>query len=198
MTHGRPQCTPRVPNTRPVKSKPFTTQELIARTSAEQYLLLAQDYRARGDTLNAISCCLEALEITAGLSRPLAVRDQVIDLLRVLDPISLTSSDIRLCTQKVWTSDWLAQTQRTRLEHLVSAHQLMRYPSDDTRFNAAYEQARWYLRKNRPQVDELYIVAYTSGLVSRSSDRYFSFVPSAMISAHGPHYLTDICAVVRR
>jgi hypothetical protein len=56
--------------------KPFTVAELQARAYDESYLQLAKSYRDLNDILNAVSCCLEGLALTFGISRPLAVRDQ--------------------------------------------------------------------------------------------------------------------------
>jgi hypothetical protein len=82
---------------RPFAVKPFTHDELIARAAAERYLALARNYVSRGDTLNAVSCCIEALTLIAGVTRPLAVRDQIIDLVRAIDPSDHISSKIRNC-----------------------------------------------------------------------------------------------------
>jgi len=200
MNQPRPNCTPRACNTRSITSKPLTKAELTARKSGEYYLSLAHAYRNRGDTLNATSCCIEALESTAGVARPLAVRDQVFDLLRAIDPGDLVSGRMRACMRQSSTNGayWSPALQHKHLERLVSVHQLVPYPSGDIRFNQAYEKATWCLRKTQYDVRELYIVTYTSGLISSSLDRYFAAVPHTMISGCGPYYLTDICAVVRR
>lgn len=76
--------------------KPFTVAELQARSHGETYLQLAQTYRDSNDTLNAVSCCLEGLALTFGISRPLAARDQLHDLLDNLDPLATVSSEIKL------------------------------------------------------------------------------------------------------
>jgi hypothetical protein len=179
--------------------KPFTHAELIARAAAESYLALARNYLSHGDTLNTVSCCIEALILIDGVTRPLAVRDQIIDLVRAIDPGDDISSKIRNCMYagRSAITSWATSPDCKYLERLISAHQLMDYPSDDKRFNEAYENARWQLRKGY-NLRELYVIEYRSGLGSPLNDRYFAPVPAAMISRRGPHYLTDICAAVRQ
>jgi len=127
--------------------KPFTHAELTARTVAESYLELARNYVSRSDTLNAVSCCIEALNRIDGVTRPLAVRDQIIDLARAIDPGDRISSNIRNCMYAARAiTSWATSPDCKYLERLVSAHQLMDYPCDDKRFNEAYENARWQLR----------------------------------------------------
>src|SRR5579862_2133417 len=77
--------------------KAFTVPELLAKQRGQNYLELVQSYRARNDLPNAVSCCLEGLEVTYGVSRPLAVRDQLNDLLDALDPDRTLASLIRAC-----------------------------------------------------------------------------------------------------
>ena len=83
-------------------------------------------------------------------------------------------------------------------EHLVSAHQLLTYPSEYVRFNRAFEDAFACLKRN-PTICELYIVQYRTQFpdLSFGGELHFSFVPAALISRNGPYYLTDICAVLR-
>ena len=76
---------PQAPRTRPLY-KPFTTAELAARQCAMNYFELAKSYHGMNDHSNAASCCLEGLHATHGISRPLAVRDQLHDLLDALNP----------------------------------------------------------------------------------------------------------------
>lgn len=177
--------------------KLFTQAELRARSAAEAYLSLARNYADCGDTLNAVSCCIEALNVTAGITRPLAVRDQIVDLIRVIDPHDHISLRIKRCMLACshLTDTWNPSIDCKYLERFVSAHQLIRYPSDDTRFNVAYEKARLQLR--RLSLPELYVVGHTSELCNGVTDQYFSVASSTMISRGGPYYLTDICAVVR-
>lgn len=78
-------------------TKPFTDAELKAKQDGEMYLQMARRYEAAGDRNNAVSCCLEGLFLTFGVSRPLAVRDQFDDLLRVIDPATQIASRIRSC-----------------------------------------------------------------------------------------------------
>lgn len=85
------------PRPRPSTPKPFIVAELQARRHGDLYLRLAQTYRASHDILNAVSCCLEGLALTFGISRLLAVRDQLHDLLDNLDPLATLSSEIKLC-----------------------------------------------------------------------------------------------------
>lgn len=191
---------------RPDTMKPFTTAELEARTHAENYLRLAKSYGAANDILNAISCCLEGLIGTSGISRPLAVRDQLRDLLDILDPSGSLSRELKSCM----THDALEHHSSPRevtkrrsappkyLERLVSVHQLLSYPSEHRRFNRVYEDALACLRQN-PSMVELYVVQYRTQLpgLRCGGELHFSFVPAALISRSGPYYLTDICAVLR-
>jgi len=129
-----PSCLRRKPV---VTVKPFTRAELIVRAAAESYLALARTYMSHCDKLNAISCCIEALTVIAGITRPLAVRDQIIDLVRAIDPGDHISSKIRNCmlyAAHEVTTLWTTSPDCKYLEQLVSAHQLMEYPSEDERF----------------------------------------------------------------
>ena len=81
----------------PGMPKPFSVAELQARSHGQTYLQLAKNYRASYDLLNAVSCCLEGLALTFGISRPLAVRDQLQDLLDSLDPFVTVSYQLRMC-----------------------------------------------------------------------------------------------------
>jgi hypothetical protein len=78
-----------------IKPKAFSLPELLAKERGQNYLQLAQSYHARNDLPNAVSCCLEGFEVTYGVSRPLVVRDQLHDLLDVLDPNGTLASLIR-------------------------------------------------------------------------------------------------------
>jgi hypothetical protein len=79
------------------------------------------------------------------------------------------------------------------LTQLVSAHQLLSYPSEDPGFNHAYEEAIAASKSTAFGGLDLYIVQYRAdGDVLR-----FSFVSESSISSQGPYFLTDICAVVR-
>lgn len=191
---------------RPGMQKPFTTVELQARNHGQAYLTLAQSYRAANDVLNAICCCLEGLALTFGISRPLAVRDQLQDLLGSLDPCGTVSYKLRMCMDyaaRQRPSESLATSATTRvmpkhLERLVSSHQLLTYPSEYRRFNRAYDDAVACLKQN-PSIREFYIVQYRIQLpeLRYGGELHFAFVPAALISRDGPYYLTDICAVVR-
>lgn len=181
-------------------NKPFTHTETLARSGAETYYHLARQYASRGDALNALSCCIEASQQLIGFTRPLAVRDQLVDLVRTIDPHDEISSRIHRCITYAQPHPAYSSAVShgcTYLERFVSAHQLLDYPSADTRFNAAYEHARIQLRHN-PEFPELYVIQYTSGLCSSLNDLYFAVVPPTAISRRGPHYLTDICAAVRQ
>src|ERR1700694_417812 len=79
-------------------TKPFTEAEQRARNNGQTYLQLAKSYVERGDRDNAVSCCLEGLCLTLGFSRPLAVRDQLQDVLDVIDPAGEVANWIRGCT----------------------------------------------------------------------------------------------------
>ena len=81
---------------RPGMPKPFSVAELQARSYGQNYFQLAKTYRDANDVLNAVSCCLEGLALTFGVSRPLAVRDQLQDLLDGLDPLGTVSYQIRM------------------------------------------------------------------------------------------------------
>jgi len=78
-------------------AKPFTEAELKAKRDGELYLQMAKQYARNGDRNNAVSCCLEGLSLSFGISRPLAVRDQFDDLLRTIDPTAQIASRIRHC-----------------------------------------------------------------------------------------------------
>jgi hypothetical protein len=181
-------------------TKPFTRTEILARTAAETYHALARDYAGRGDTLNALSCCIEASQRLGIIPRPLAVKDQLVDLVRQLDPDHRLGLSIRRCmlyAEPDLTHSGDVPSRHKFLEQLVSAHQLLNYPSDNMRFNTAYETDRLQLRRC-PELPELYVVQYTSGLLSSVNDPYFVAVAATLISHRVPHYLTGICAVVRQ
>ncbi len=65
--------------------KPYTQAELIAKWRGETQLALAQRYREQHDLESAMHCCLAGLRLTYGISRPLAVRDQLHDLARHIE-----------------------------------------------------------------------------------------------------------------
>jgi hypothetical protein len=72
--------------------KPFTDAELSAKVRGEIQLALAQLYRQRGDNESALTCCLTGLRLTYGVSRPLAVRDQLHEMACQIDPTSCQSA----------------------------------------------------------------------------------------------------------
>jgi hypothetical protein len=79
-------------------TKPFTQAELRANENGQTYLQLAKLYVGRGDRDNAVSCCLEGLCLTFGISRPLAVRDHLQDVLDAIDPAGEVANRIRSCS----------------------------------------------------------------------------------------------------
>jgi hypothetical protein len=79
-------------------TKPFTQTEHLARENGRLYLQLAKSYAQRGDLQNAVSCCLEGLCMTLGVSRPLAIRDQLQDMLDAIDPTGETACRIKRST----------------------------------------------------------------------------------------------------
>lgn len=175
--------------------KPFTAQEMSARIAGATYLGLAQSYRMNGDILNAVACCLEGQAHAWGISRPLAVRDQLDDLLRLIDADGAISASIRnsICCATHASIDALPGIRpvipRYRyLERLVSAQQLLDYPSEYPAFNEAYEQALSCLRN--ALIDELYVIQYepATGSGAKIADPRFSFVPAALISEQGPFF----------
>lgn len=187
-------------------SKPHTLLETLANTMAHAYLEQARLYATAKDTPNAVSCCLEGLAATYGIPRPLAVRDQLQDLLGSLDATqeiqvrigAHPNSAAQLHRNR--SADFAHATRSpTHLERLVSVHQLLDYPSDLPSFNRAYVEAIT-LQETQP-VQEFYLVQYT-GPFRRQADHlgnlHLAVVQAAQISATGPFYLTDICAVVRR
>ena len=203
--NAQPSKSFHAPSARSVGAKPLTVSEARARQLGNAYFELALSYRDANDFPNAVSCCLEGLALTDGISRPLMVRDQLTDLVDCLDPNQELRSQIKsaaniqprkprpsLTTPQHPTR----QPRSTYLERLVSRHQLLDYPSEYRRFNQTYEDALACAR-NGSSVREFYIVQYRSSVESATNDLYFSFVPAVMISADGPYYLTDICAVVR-
>lgn len=197
--------TPRATASRRAAAKPFTLAESRARQLGNAYLELAMSYRSANDVPNAVSCCVEGLSVTHGISRPLMVRDQLTDVLSCLDPTASIRSQIRPVahTSTAHTQPCSVprptapQSRPTYLERLVSCHQLLDYPSLYSRFNQAYDEAASCVTSQ--SVRELYIVQYRPVCGSSHADNlYFSFVPAALICAEGPYYLTDICAVVRK
>jgi hypothetical protein len=72
--------------------KPFTDAELFVKTRGEIYLALAQLYLQRGDNVSALDYCLTGLRLTYGISRPLAVRDQLHEMACQIDPTSCPSA----------------------------------------------------------------------------------------------------------
>lgn len=81
----------------------------------------------------------------------------------------------------------------TNLEELISAHQVLSYPSGYGAFNRAYEEAIQVLNSS-VLIRELYIVQYRA----RSGDLCFGYVSASSISDKGPYRLTDICAALRK
>ena len=76
-------------------AKPFTQTEQRSRENGLRWLHLAELYVRLGDRQNAVSCCLEGLWLIVGVSRPLVVRDQLQDLLDVIDPAGEIADQIR-------------------------------------------------------------------------------------------------------
>jgi hypothetical protein len=68
--------------------KPFTDAEISAKERGEIQLALAQSHRQRGDSESALNCCLTGLRLTYGISRPLAVRDQLHEMACQIDATS--------------------------------------------------------------------------------------------------------------
>lgn len=68
--------------------KPFTRTELVARLCGETQLALAHAFREKNDFGSALHCCLIGLRVIFGISRPLAVRDQLHDLACQLEPLA--------------------------------------------------------------------------------------------------------------
>jgi hypothetical protein len=66
--------------------KPFTDAELFAKKCGEIQLAWAHSYRHSGDNASALNCCLTGLRLTYGISRPLAVRDQLHEMACQIDP----------------------------------------------------------------------------------------------------------------
>jgi hypothetical protein len=61
-------------------STPLTTKEQIAKTRAEEYLASAKRYLAAHDLSQAYACVTRGYAVAFGISRPLAVRDQLRDV----------------------------------------------------------------------------------------------------------------------
>jgi hypothetical protein len=76
-------------------AKPLTNIEQQAKENGSRWLQLAKEYVRRGDRDNAVSCCLEGLWLVLGVSRPLAVKDQLQDLLDAIDPTGESANWIR-------------------------------------------------------------------------------------------------------
>jgi hypothetical protein len=80
-----------------------------------------------------------------------------------------------------------------RLEQLISAHQLISYPSEHRAFDEAYEQALKALDSNN-KLDQCYVVQRRS----RSTELRFSASDAQMIGSGRKYSFVDIRAVVRR
>jgi len=80
---------------RSVRGTHLTAAELLAKQRGQTYLDLARSYWMAGDPANAVSCCLEGFEASYGISRPLAIRDQLHDLLHAIDPSEELVTQIR-------------------------------------------------------------------------------------------------------
>jgi len=85
--------------------KPLTLAEQLAKRNGELYLELARHYAKAEDRNNAASCCLEGIHLMFGISRPLAVRDQLDDVLRMIDPLKEIATRIRSCMRRTPTDD---------------------------------------------------------------------------------------------
>jgi hypothetical protein len=79
-----------------IKPDAFTAPELLAKARGQNCLALAQSHHPGNDLPNAVSSCLEGIELIYGVPRPLAVRDQLHDLLTPLDPNGTLASLIRM------------------------------------------------------------------------------------------------------
>ncbi len=79
------------------RAKPFTQTEQQARINGQFWLQVAKSYVRRGDAANAISSCLEGLWLTFGVSRPLAIRDELEDVLDAIDPGRDVTNWIQSC-----------------------------------------------------------------------------------------------------
>lgn len=66
--------------------RPWSPAEIHVRTKAEGALKSARTWAALGLRVTAISFCLNGLAWTFGFSRPFAIRDQIEDLMRQIDP----------------------------------------------------------------------------------------------------------------
>ncbi|GEM_PF-6894063 len=66
--------------------KPFNDDELFVKARGEIHLARAQSYRQCGDNVSALNCCLIGLRLAYGISRPLAVRDQLHEVACQIDP----------------------------------------------------------------------------------------------------------------
>ncbi|HLJ89857.1 MAG TPA: hypothetical protein VKZ53_23820 [Candidatus Angelobacter sp.] len=71
--------------------KPFNEIDRRAKRDAELYLHLAKVYAGRGDNRNAASCCESGFLTVTSVARPLAVRDQLHDLVQQLEANLLIS-----------------------------------------------------------------------------------------------------------
>lgn len=65
--------------------KPFTEAEVKAKSHGELHLVLANLFMKQGDRESASRLCRIGLRLICGISRPLAVRDQLHDLLLKLN-----------------------------------------------------------------------------------------------------------------
>ncbi len=69
-----------------LESRPWTPADLRVRALATSALESARACAALGQKLEAIKYCLGGLCVTDGFTRPLAIRDQIVDFMRRVDP----------------------------------------------------------------------------------------------------------------
>lgn len=67
-------------------SRPWTAAELRVRTQGEAALKSAKASAASGHREEAFAYCLDGLLATVGFTRPFAIRDEIGDFMRQVDP----------------------------------------------------------------------------------------------------------------
>ena len=68
------------------QSRPWTAAEKRVRAMAEAALTSAKACAALHQSEAAIRCCLYGLHVTTGFPRPFAIRDEIVDFMRRIDP----------------------------------------------------------------------------------------------------------------
>lgn len=106
---------------KPVRpSRPWTPAELRVRALAEGALQSAKACEGLGQLKLAIQHCLRGLQVTAGFTRPFTIRDEIVDLMRRVDPdgsirklLVIFSLDEKLENRSLWLSGRAKRFERS-------------------------------------------------------------------------------------